>query len=161
MSWARRILLEAGRQPWRRQQLSKFLPAARGIAPRCAFDVLRDHVLPEVVVDDVAAVLIEEADPLLGARARHQGVALEPGSRLYRVDLLVDVATGGLVARIRELVHEGLRFVVLTGAVRIESGRWKEDRSLVLDPLVSGERHRDPIVGRAFRDERLRREKRI
>ena len=51
---------------------SNSVPPLRRIVCRAAarLDVAPDHVLAEVVVDDVAAVLLDEPDPLLGAFRR-------------------------------------------------------------------------------------------
>ena len=52
----------------------------RRLAPRaaCALDEPAHEILSQVVVDHVAAVLVEEAHALRGAVLRHQRVALEP-----------------------------------------------------------------------------------
>src|SRR5262249_1617718 len=79
---------QTGGQSWRRQELREFVPALRSIVRRPAprFDVALHHVLPEVVVDHIAAVLIEEAYALDGAVVRHQGVALEPARGRFTRD---------------------------------------------------------------------------
>src|SRR5688500_229638 len=73
--------MKAGRKPRRREQLLEFLPANRvGCICRrtlahfpgnLRLDVLPDHILPQVVIDDIAPVLIEESHALCGPLARH------------------------------------------------------------------------------------------
>src|SRR6185503_4883744 len=77
---------ERRRQSRRRNQPGELTPAI-GAA---RFDVGRNHVLPEVVVDDVAAVLVDEPHALLGPRARIETVLLVPVGRGLRVDRAIE-----------------------------------------------------------------------
>ena len=74
--------------------------------PPCASIQRAHEILAEVVVDDVAAVLIDEAHALLGARRRHQRVLGQPRRRGLRVDLAVQVSPRGLVSRVGERLGE-------------------------------------------------------
>ena len=124
-------------------------------------DIPGHHVLAEVVVDDVTAVLVEEPHALLRALFRHQREPLQPRGRLRGIDLLVDVAAGCLVAGIRQLFYKCLDLVEFTHARGIESGGGKEHLLLEIDAFLVRERDRDPVVGRPFGDQRLRREQRV
>ena len=59
--------------------------AGVAVAAGARLDKLLHQILPEVVVDHVAAVGVEEAGVLLGRRGRrHHRVASQPGDRLLR-----------------------------------------------------------------------------
>ena len=62
--------LQPRRQPRRRQQRRELAPARApaSVAPGLLLDVGADQVLAEVVVDHVAAVLVDEPHALLGPR---------------------------------------------------------------------------------------------
>ena len=74
--------------------------------PTLLLDVGAHQVLAEVVVDHVAAVLLDELDALLGARLRVHRVLLEPRDRAGAIDLAVDVLARRLVARIRQPIDQ-------------------------------------------------------
>src|SRR5690349_21464283 len=65
-------LLECRGQPRRREQMLEFLPPLRRVVCGAAarFDEVADHVLAEIVVDDVASILIEEPHALRGPIVR-------------------------------------------------------------------------------------------
>src|SRR5690606_30110902 len=109
-----------------------------------------------VVVDDVAAVRVEEAYALLGTRPLHERVALQPVGRGGRIDLAVQVAAGSFVARVAQLLREIEDAEVLLDARRIEAGEREEHAARERDALVAREGHADAVVRAALRDQRLR-----
>ena len=60
-------------------------------------DVMPHHVFAKVVVDDVAAVSLDEADAELGARQIEHGVFFEPGGRGGGVNFAVGELARGFV----------------------------------------------------------------
>src|SRR6186713_2438347 len=76
------------RQPGRREQIAKHLPAILRAVHRTAalLDVLAHQILAEVVVDHVAAVLVEEPGALFRAIFRRHGPALQVFHRSRAID---------------------------------------------------------------------------
>src|SRR5882757_4036377 len=72
------------------------LGVGAGVAAALSFDVLPDQFLAVGVVDDVAAVVVEEGDALLRPLGRGQGVDLQPVGGGVRVHAAVEVAPRGL-----------------------------------------------------------------
>ena len=70
-----------------------------------------DEILAEVVVDDVAPVLVEESGALLGPLRRHYRVSRQPVGGGGSVDLPVQIPTRRFVARVVELSDERLHLV--------------------------------------------------
>src|SRR5687767_1573946 len=127
-----RSSLEGGGETRRRQQLFELFPAPRFTrrGAGAGFDEAPHEILAQVVVDHVAAILIEEAHPLLGAILRHQRESLEPGRRGSAVDLAIQIPSRCLVAGISQPIDQPLHAVVLAGLARVETGRGKHDRLL-------------------------------
>ena len=86
-------------------------------------------------------------------------IFLEIGGGVSRRHPAVEVGARGLVARIRQLVHESLQLVVLGGPRRVQSRGGEEHRPLEVHALPPGERDFDAVVRGALGNERLRREK--
>jgi hypothetical protein len=111
-------------------------------------DVLGHHVLAQVVVDHVAAVLVDEAYALLRARRGVQPVPLEPRGRAGGVDLAVDVAAGRVVTGVREPIDEAHHGVVVRGTGRVEAGGGKDHLAFERQAIGWRKRHLDAEVRR-------------
>ena len=70
--------------------------------PACDSTYRRHQILPQVVVDHVAAVLVEELDPLFRTCRLHECISREPLGRRPRIDLPIQVAPGRLVAGVAQ-----------------------------------------------------------
>src|ERR1051326_3729737 len=127
------LLRQVTWQSRRRKQIGEHAPTLVAVRPRVPFDVLPYQILATVVIDDVAAVLIDELDALLRARRRHQRILREPLRGLSRGEVAVEITPGRFVAGVAELRRQILNLVVLLGARRIESrDRKKMDRKSVV-----------------------------
>src|SRR5437773_529348 len=74
------ILAYVARQPRRREQLLELAPAFLRLRGRAAalLDVTAHHVFAKIVVDDVAAVFLDELCPLLRLLLIHERVFFQP-----------------------------------------------------------------------------------
>src|SRR5262249_9424391 len=72
--------LEAGGQSRRPQEIGKDIPPPGGLRrdTTMRFDVLLDEIFSEVVVNDVAAIVVHEMSALFGAWQRHQRKPRQP-----------------------------------------------------------------------------------
>ncbi len=148
-------------QSRRRQQPGEDSPPLRGIVAGAPLDVGPGHVLAEVVVDDVAAVGVEELHPLRRLRRRVHRVAHQPVGRPRRVHAAVEIAACRLVAGIGQRLGQRQDVVVLVDPGRVETGQRKQRLALEGPPLGVAEGHLDAVVRRALGDQRLRREERV
>src|SRR5476651_1930533 len=120
------------------------------------FYTLSREILPQVVVDDVTPILIDESDALAGALGGHESVAGQPGGGRSAVDLAVEIAARRFVAGVTELRGQLLDPVVLRRARGVEAGQGEEMDLLEIDTLVGRERDVDAVVRASFGDQRLR-----
>src|SRR5207249_7694858 len=97
---------------WRGQKLGEFAPAFLGIGAAASLDVTAHHVFPQIVVDHVTSVTLDEFHPLLSAGWFHHCVFLQPLYRSALVDLTVNQSSRGLVYRVIELLNQVLHGVI-------------------------------------------------
>src|SRR5687767_11736210 len=111
-------------QAGRGQQARELAPAHVGTGGGAAarFHVRADHVLSQRVVEDVAAVLVEEADALARALGGHQRVLLQPRGRRGGVHRPVEVPPRGVVRGVGELLDQVPDAVVFVRALGVETG---------------------------------------
>ena len=155
------------RRATRRQAARTTLPAPRERSRRRAASVASTYAatmsLPEVVVDHVAAVLVDEARRAAPRAAANTVPYLSShvGGRC-RVDLAVEVPPRRFVAGVRQPIDQR-RARRSSRAARAGSrpAAGKQHAALELQPLGARKRDVDAVVRRAFGDQRLRREQRI
>src|SRR4029077_15179223 len=75
---SRESLPQSTRQAWRGQEFAEFAPPFLGIGAASFLDVTAHHVFPEVVVDHVTSVTLDEFHPLLSASWFHHDIFLQP-----------------------------------------------------------------------------------
>src|SRR5215212_2115864 len=105
----------------RRDQLLEGGPAVPAL-----FHVGADEVLPEVVVDDVAAIALGEFELLLGALGRGQSVLLQPGFGLVASHLAVEIAARDFARRVADRGGEAADAMKAVGLLWIESRQREE-----------------------------------
>src|SRR5206468_72313 len=84
------LLLQSAWQSRRREQLAKFAPTFLGIGAASFLDVMTHHVFPEIVIDHVTPVTLDEFHSLVSASWFHHRVFLQPLHRSAFIDLAVD-----------------------------------------------------------------------
>src|SRR5919201_837119 len=120
------VSLQTTWQARRRKQFRKFAPAFLGIGAAAFFDVTLHHVLPEIVIDHVTPIPLDEFDPLLSAGRLHHLVFLQPFHRGLLVDLAINESSCGLVSGVSQLLrNDVLDGVIFVRARRIDPSRWK------------------------------------
>src|SRR3989304_7194461 len=97
--WERQLFHQAGREAWRGDEGLELLPALFGVflgaAPR--LDEITHHIFSQVVIDDVASILIVETNGLLGNRKRPHRITSQPLGGLLGIELAVQVPAGSFV----------------------------------------------------------------
>src|SRR5690606_19280661 len=125
------------------------------------FDVGADHLEAETVVDDVAAVGLREVDRLRRALGRGQLVALGERDRLGRVDLAREQVGGDRVAGRAQIDRQLGELEIPRKIGGRQAGQRSEHVAVEREALVPRKRELDAVIGRAFRQQRLRRIERI
>src|SRR4029077_17651667 len=110
------LFLQSARQSGRGKQFGEFAPPFLGIGAASFLNVTAHHVFPEIVVDHVTSITLDEFHPLLSASWFHHCVFLQPLHHSSLVDLTVDQSSRGLVSGITQILHQILHGVIFVCA---------------------------------------------
>ena len=126
-----------------------------------AFDPGLHHVAAQAVVDDVAAIGIDEAQALGGLGAVGQRIFHQLLDGGVTVDAAGEIGVGDGVLRPRQLTGQGAQLGLLLGCRRVEASQREQDLALEPRAFVAREGQVDAVVGAALGDEAHRAEQRI
>jgi hypothetical protein len=97
-------------------ELRKYTSKSVPVGAATFLDVTAHHVFPQIVVNHVTSVTLDEFYLQLSEKRLHNSVFLQPLHRSVLVDFAIDQSSGSLVCRIMELLHQILHGVVFVCA---------------------------------------------